>query len=267
MDLWDGVTWFGGSDHVGQEVVVPSGALGFAAHGVPSRLRAGDVRSRPARRCGAGFSGPSPVRLRCRPPFMVTSDTRCGGFPIARRLRTACRNRCGESLAPMMWWGARSSSRPRSRGWGTTLPTAANPGRPALGKPQHRPLQAPGIRRIERVGEGVAARNAVRQAHETARKPLLDTAEALHVGAAPAAAQGREKTDHRHPVRVAERRIAPTRIHNFFKYMSKLFLVGPPHTLASTHHESSYSQNTHRRFKCDCPVRVRKSDLLHSTRT
>ena len=68
------------------------------------------------------------------------------------------------------------------------MPTAANPGRPALGKPQHRPLQAPGIRRIERVGEGVAARNAVRQAHETARKSLPGTAEALHVGAAPAAA-------------------------------------------------------------------------------
>ena len=108
-----------------------------------------------------------------------------------------------------------------------TLPSMAitppsKPGRPALGKPQHRPLQVPGIRRIERVGEGVAARNAVRQAHETARKPLLGTAEALRIGATLAAARRRRKTDHRHPVQAAERRATPMRVRNSFKYMSKL---------------------------------------------
>ena len=54
------------------------------------------------RRSGAGFPGPCPVRLRRRAPSMVTSDTRCKGFPVARRPRAACRNRCGGSSALMM---------------------------------------------------------------------------------------------------------------------------------------------------------------------
>ena len=107
---------------------------------------------------------------------------------------------------------------------------------------------------VPRVGEGVAARNAVRQAHEPARKPLLGTAEVLHVGAALAAARRRRKTDHRHPVQAAERRAAPTRVRNPFKYTSKLFHVRSPHTLGSTRHESNHNQNTRRWFKCDCPA-------------
>ena len=120
----------------------------------------------------------------------------------------------------------------------------AQSGRPTLGKPRHRPLQAPGVRRVERVGEGVAARNAVRKPHEAARKPFLGTAEALHVGATPAAARRRQETDHRHPVRIAERRIAPTRVRNILKYMNKLFHVGSPHTYRSTQHESINDPNT-----------------------
>ena len=81
----------------------------------------------------------------------------------------------------------------------------------------------------------------MRQAHEPARKPLPGPAEALHVGAALAAAQGRKKADHEHLVQVVERRVAPTRIRNSFKYMSKLFHVGSPDTLGSTQHESKYN--------------------------
>ena len=77
--------------------------------------------------------------------------------------------------------------------------------RPSAGRGIAR-CRPPGYNALKGSGEDVAARNAVRKPHEAARKPLPGTAEALHVGAAPAAARRRRETDHRHPVRIAERR-------------------------------------------------------------
>ena len=124
--------WFGGPDHVGQEVVVPSGALGFAAHGVPSGFDAGDVQGR--------------VRSRRRFPFTVTSDTRCNGFPIAQRPHTACRNRCGGSSALMMRRRVPvvvPAPIPRTA---TTFPTGAGPGRQCRPWSRSMPWATPALR-------------------------------------------------------------------------------------------------------------------------
>ena len=69
----------------------------------------------------------------------------------------------------------------------------------------------------------------------------------------PAAARRRRKADHQHPVRIPERRVAPTRVRNTFKCMSKPFHVGSPHKHRSAQHESINNPNTRHSLKCDCP--------------
>ena len=85
--------WFGGSDHVGREVVVPSGALGFAAHGVPSGFDAGDVRGRAAQRRGVPRSVPGavappiPVHGRVRYPMQRVPDRPTAAHRMPEPLR------------------------------------------------------------------------------------------------------------------------------------------------------------------------------------
>ena len=73
------------------------------------------------------------------------------------------------------------------------------------------------------------------------RPPMSPPALEAHARRIIAAAQRRERTDHRHPVQVSERRVAPTRVHNSFKYMKNPFHVGSSGTLGGTRHESNHS--------------------------
>ena len=90
--------WFAGPDHVGREVVVPSGALGYAAHGVPSGFDAGDVRGRAAQRRGVprsvpgAVAPPGPVHGHVRYPMQGVPDRPTAAHrmsePLGRELGT-----------------------------------------------------------------------------------------------------------------------------------------------------------------------------------
>ena len=93
MRSWRGLMWFGGPDHVGREVVVPSGALGFAAHGVPSGCDAGDARGRAAQRRGVPRSVPGavappiPVHGHVRDPMQRVPDRPTAAHRVPEPLR------------------------------------------------------------------------------------------------------------------------------------------------------------------------------------
>ena len=88
-----------------------------------SRLHAGDVQGRSARQCRVFRSVPGAVAL----PTPVHGRVR-------HPMRRGARGRVGERSAQRLAVDGRHP--------------APQPGRPALGKPQHRTPQAPGVRRI-----------------------------------------------------------------------------------------------------------------------
>ena len=122
---WVYVVWWLGSCWAGS--CRPIRRAWVCRHGVPSGFDAGDVRGRVVQRREVPQS--VPVRLRCRSPFMVTSKTQCNGFSITQRPRTACRNRCGENPALMMWWRIPVAVPVPVPRMATIFPTAASPGR------------------------------------------------------------------------------------------------------------------------------------------
>ena len=136
--------WFGGPDHVGREVVVPSGALGYAAHGVPSGFDAGDVRGRAAQRRGVprsvpgAVAPPGPVHGHVRYPMQRVPDRPTAAHRMSEPLRGSSALMIRRRVPVVV-----PAPVPRTA---TTFPTAAGPGRQCRPWSRSMPWATPAVR-------------------------------------------------------------------------------------------------------------------------
>ena len=88
---------------------------------------------------------------------------------------------------------------------------------PARRQLQKSVVEAARIKRVEQVGKGVVARDAVLELHEFQQKLQFRASESRHVDASLAAAHDAQQSDHQHFAKVVARRVAAPGVFNSLK--------------------------------------------------
>ena len=125
--------------------------------------------------------------------------------------------------------------------------------RPVLRQAQQRRAEARRVQRVEQVREGVVARRAVLELHETAQERPGDARVVAHVDAGAASAQHRQQRDGQHLAQVVARGVAAPGVLNVLKNGQNIQHPDSPLLDRQAESDASPPSSEPPESKSDCP--------------